>query len=253
MATTPAPTIPSTPPHERALRYQTLAAWLEEGVRAGRWDARTPLPSERDLAEQHGVSRVTARKALALLAEQGLVQRRHGSGTFASARLRDDLRTLGAFSEALRARGFTPGSHWLQRALRAGSAQECAALQLEAQATVAVLERVRLADGVPMAVECAVLRADALGDPALLQDSLYAQLRARGHAVVRAQQRIRAANASAAQAALLGVPVGQALLWVTRTGFGADGQALEWTQSWLLSSHWDYATELLAPPGQPAP
>ncbi len=237
----------------RELRYQTLAAWLEEGVRAGRWDARTPLPSERELAAQHGVSRVTARKALELLVGQGLVRRRHGSGTYASARLRDDLRTLGSFSEALRARGFTPTSLWLQRRARVGSAEECAALQLAPSARVAVLERVRLADGVPMALECAVLSAPLLGDPAALDGSLYAHLRALGQPVVRAQQRIRAANASAAQATRLGVAAGQALLWVTRTGFGTEGQALEWTQSWLLSSHWDYATELFAPPGGTTP
>lgn len=231
----------------RALRYLALAQWLEDGLRAGRWDARNPLPSERELASQHAVSRVTARKALDTLVEQGLVQRRHGSGSFATPRLRDDLRALSSFSDALRARGHTPASHWLRRERRAASAEEAMALQLPAGAAVAVLERVRLADGLPMALECTVLPAAVLGDPAALGDSLYAHLSARGQPVRRAQQRIRAVNASPQQAALLGQTSGQALLWVTRTGQGGDGRPLEWTQSWLLSSHWDFVTELMPP------
>lgn len=249
----PTEPLPFAESPERALRYQALAACLVEGLRGGRWDARTPLPSERDLAAQHGVSRVTARKALELLAAQGLVERRHGSGTYARALLRDDLRSLVAFSDSLRARGFAPASYWLQRVCRHGSAEECAALRRDAGTLVAVLERVRLADGVPMALEYTVVPAEVLGTPAGWGDALYAALRTKGVPVVRAHQRIRALNATAAQAAHLGVPLGHALLWVTRTGFGADGRPLEWTQSWLLSSHWDYATELFADPGKALP
>jgi GntR family transcriptional regulator len=234
------------PSLERQPRYQALAQWLEDGVRAGRWNAHTPLPSERDLAALHGVSRVTARKALDTLVEQGLVQRRHGSGTYACPVLRDDLRTLTSFSDALRARGYSPDSHWLRRECCTASAEVAAALQLQDDAQVVVLERVRLADGVPIALECTVLPESVLGDLAALGNSLYDHLRARGQVVVRARQRIRAANANREQAKLLGQPDGQALLWVTRTGFGADGRPLEWTQSWLVSSHWDYLTELVA-------
>ena len=61
--------------------------------------------------------RVTARKALEVLFEQGLIRRNQGSGTFITPRLEQPLSRLSSFSEMLRLKGFTPGSTWLERGI----------------------------------------------------------------------------------------------------------------------------------------
>lgn len=90
--------------------YLQLARSLEAAIHAGHWRAEEALPSEHHLSEHLGLSRVTARKALEVLLEQGLVHRIQGSGTFITPRLEQPLSRLSSFSEMLRLKGFTPSS-----------------------------------------------------------------------------------------------------------------------------------------------
>ncbi len=245
----PAPTAtkPQPAPDGSPL-YLQLARQLEQGIRDGSYRVEQALPSERMLVESLGVSRITARRAIDVLVEQGLVLRRHGSGNFIAPHIEQPVSRLTSFSQELRQRGYVPTSQWLQRELRAASASERAALGLGRGAQVAHLERLRLADGTPMAYEISVLPQAVLPQPQALQDSLYAWLQAHGHTPVRGRQHIRACNADAATARLLDVAVGAALLWVTRTAFGADGQALEYTQTWCRSDYYDFVAELTGTP-----
>lgn len=93
--------------------YLQLARKLSIAIHDNRWNAGEALPSERVLAESLGVSRITARKAIALLVEQGLIRRTQGAGSFITPRIEDPLSRLTSFSEMLRQRGFTPSSRWL--------------------------------------------------------------------------------------------------------------------------------------------
>jgi GntR family transcriptional regulator len=97
--------------------YMQLARKLTQDVRDGRYQADQALPSERTLSEQLDVSRVTARKAIDQLVEQGLVVRRRGSGNYMAPRIEQPLSNLSSFSEQLQQRGYTPNSRWLKRAI----------------------------------------------------------------------------------------------------------------------------------------
>lgn len=224
--------------------YLQLARNLEAAIHAGQWKADQALPSERSLSEDLKVSRVTARKALEVLEQQGLIRRNQGSGTFITPRLEQPLSRLSSFSEMLRSKGFTPGSQWLRREIALPTHEELIRLSLSPTAQVARLERLRKADGIVMAVELSTLPAALLPDPEAIGDSLYAHLEAIGRPVVRALQHIRAINASAEMAALVGLKPGTAMLRMTRIGYLADKTAIELTDTYCRDDYYDFVAEL---------
>jgi GntR family transcriptional regulator len=112
---------------------------------------------------------------------------------------------------------------------------------------VARLERVRMADDVPLAIERATLSAEMLPDPEAVESSLYAALSARGLRPVRAVQRISAANLGVRDAGLLEVPVGAAGLRIERISYLPNGRVVEFTRSLYRGDAYDFAAELTLP------
>jgi len=160
------------------------------------WLAGEALPSERVLSEALGVSRVTARTAIGLLVEQGLIRRSQGAGSFITPRLEDPLSRLAGFSETQRRRGFTPDSRWLSRQTVQANREEVMQLGLSPAAAVVRLCRLRLVDGTVMAVENSTLPAELIPHPEEIGESLYSYLEQHGLTLVRALQHFRAVNAS---------------------------------------------------------
>ncbi|KWZ40624.1 GntR family transcriptional regulator [Burkholderia savannae] len=224
--------------------YLQLARNLAGAIRGGAWHAGEALPSERGLSAAAGVSRITARRALALLVEQGLIRRVRGAGSFITPRVADPLSRLAGFTTKMRQRGFAPDSVWLARSLCAASRDEIARFGLSPGATVARLERLRRADGVVMAYERSTLPATCVPEPQALEGSLYDYLQSHGVEVVRASQRFRAVNASADVAQWLGLAPGAALLVITRIGYGADRRAIEATETYCRDDYYDFVAEL---------
>ena len=233
-----------SPAHDSSPLYLQLARQLEKDIRAGTYRVDQALPSERVLSESLGVSRITARKAIEVLVGQGLVLRRQGSGNFIAPRLEQPLSKLASFSEELRQRGYLPSSTWITREVAVANVAEREALGLARGARVARLERLRLADGVPMAYERSTVLLSACPRPQDLDGSLYLHLARSGLAPVRAVQHIRAVNAEPALAVPLGIAIGAALLWVSRTAYLPDGVAVEHTQSYCRSDYYDFVAEL---------
>ena len=224
--------------------YMQVARKLIADVREGRYQVDQALPSERLLSEQLDVSRVTARKAIDQLVGQGLVVRRRGSGNYVAPRIEQPLSNLSSFSEQLQQRGYRPGSQWLSRTVGVAAADEQLSLGLSPNARVARLERLRMADDIVMAYEVSVIPVTVLANPEAVGNSLYEHLAQTGHMPVRALQHIRAMNASATLAGQLGVPVGQAVLYITRVGYLESGVAVELTHSYCRSDHYDFVAEM---------
>jgi GntR family transcriptional regulator len=224
--------------------YLQLAGKLAEAIQSGWWQASEALPSERAISEALSISRVTARKALDVLLEQGLISRRHGSGTFITPRLEQPLSRLNGFSEVLQARGFKPESVWLSRERAMPTPDEVIKLGLSPNAEVSRLKRQRLADGVVMAIEISTLPVACVPDPQAVGSSLYAYLDQSGHSVVRALQHIRAINATPELAQLAGIPVGEAMLMMTRIGYDAHNIAIELTDTYCRNDYYDFVAEL---------
>src|SRR5690349_11542710 len=119
--------------------YMQIARKLSDDVRNGRYQVDQALPSERTLSELLNVSRVTARKAIDQLVDQGLVVRRRGSGNYIAPRIEQPLSRLTSFSEELHQRGFTPSSRWLARVCTAAAPDEQLSLGLSPGSRVARL------------------------------------------------------------------------------------------------------------------
>jgi GntR family transcriptional regulator len=224
--------------------YMQIARKLSDDVHNGRYQVDQALPSERALSELLNVSRVTARKAIDQLVDQGLVVRRRGSGNYIAPRIEQPLSNLTSFSEQLQQRGHIPGSRWLKRAVVVPTPDEQLSLGLSPYSKVARLERLRLADDVVMAYEVSVLPQTILNDPNAVGNSLYQYLESIGKAPARALQHIRAMNASPELALQLGVPPGQALLYITRIAYLESGEAMELTHSYCHSDHYDFVAEM---------
>lgn len=224
--------------------YMQLAHKLAQAIRDGQYHADEALPSERVLSESLNLSRVTARKAIDRLVEQGLIVRKRGSGNYIAPKLEQPLSRLTSFSEELHQRGFKPSSRWLTRSHSLAAPDEQLSLGLATGERVSRLERLRLADTVVMAYEVSVLPVSVLADPQKVEASLYEHLAAHGGAPVRALQHIRAVNADPRLASLLEVPVGQAVLFITRVGFLESGQAVELTHSYCRSDYYDFVAEM---------
>jgi len=111
------------------------------------------IPSERELMATYGVSRDTVRKAIDALVADGLLTRVHGRGTFVARPRLESRLHLASFSQDMRRRGFTPSTRLLVVALDRPPVEAARALDLDPDARAWHLERIRLADGQPIALE----------------------------------------------------------------------------------------------------
>ena len=224
--------------------YLQLAGKLAVGIHGGLWQPNEALPAERVLSEELRISRFTARRALDVLCERGILTRRHGSGTYVNPNLPRPLSQLTNFSEELRQRGFEPGSQWISRTVTLADKEETRALALPPHSMVVRLKRLRTADGAVVAVENSSIPAAYVADPHLIGESLYGYLTPLGLRPVRARQHIRAINANAEQALQVQVEPGAAMLHIKRIGYLADGTPIELTHSHLRSDRYDFVAVL---------
>jgi GntR family transcriptional regulator len=194
-----------------------------------------PLPSDAMLCEEFAVSRMTARNAVQRLAQEGLVYRVPGRGTFvAEPPVHRQAGNLLSFTEEMRRRGRVPSSRVVGREVREPRPAEASQLRLDPGAQVVAIRRVRVADDEPMAYEEAVYRA-ALAPLLLAADlehgSLHDTLVEGGHVPTQGRARLGAAAAGADDAELLGVSEGSALLVEKRVIYDQDGRPLEVCES----------------------
>ncbi|MDO9418165.1 GntR family transcriptional regulator [Pararhizobium sp.] len=227
--------------------YLKLRQSLEDAIQSGKLNHGDALPPERDLADFASISRVTVRKAVDDLVKDGLLVRRHGSGTFVVkpvSKVQQSLSRLTSFTEDMARRGFTTKSQWLERGLFHPSPGEIMTLGLPADALVARLGRLRIANDMPLAIERAAISVEFLPDPMRLDGSLYAELDKRGLRPVRAVQRISACNMKDPDATMLGVPVGSAGLSIARVSYLSTGRVVEFTSSLYRGDAYDFVAEL---------
>jgi GntR family transcriptional regulator, N-acetylglucosamine utilization regulator len=228
----------------RAPLYQQLSRALRDAISENRLTADEALPPERDLAEEFGVSRITVRKALDALVSEGLLTRRQGAGTFVAARVEKSFSKLSSFTEDMISRGRRPESVWLSRSSGAVTPEESLTLGLSPGALVYRFNRIRYADGAPMALEYSTVPGFCLPSETGVGESLYEALDKQGMRPARALQRLRAVLFTAERARLLSVSDGSPGLLIERRGFLRDGRVVEFTQSYYRGDAYDFVAEL---------
>jgi GntR family transcriptional regulator len=210
----------------RGPAHAQIEASLERALDRGALATGDRLPAERELAERFGVSRMTLRQALGALEHRGRLRRSKGryGGTFVAD---PRLELVGTFSlsDQLRDLGVAAGAQVLSARERAAEPDE----ELLGPRVLAI-ERVRLANGEPVALERGAYAADAF--PGLLDQpldgSLYQLMRRRYDDVpVRAAERLEPALARPDEAAALGIEPGAPVMLVERTAYSVTGRPLE--------------------------
>ncbi len=193
--------------------YRQLMQRLRADIAGGVYPPHSRIPSEQELCAAYQVSRVTVRKALAELTREGLLRRMQGKGTFVCApRIRQDLRDVTSFHEACRLMGSIPGTRVVSAQIVPADEETRQELLLTEDQAVEIV-RVRLADGLPVMLE--TNRFPLAYDGLLKEDltgSLYALLDVRGVEAGKGIHEISLCYATAAQARLLKIHPGDALL-----------------------------------------
>lgn len=205
------------------------------------------VPSERALAEESGVSRMTARRALDELTREGRLLREVGRGSFVARPAVNLPLHLTGFTEDMASRGITASSRVLRIAEEPADARTAESLGLTEGSPVVRLDRVRLADERPMAIERTTLDASVvpgLADADFAGRSLYRELEHRYGVLFDAgEQTIRAAIVHPEDAAELGVDEGSAVLEFVRVS-GRGGRSLERTVSTYPGDRFELSAQI---------
>jgi GntR family transcriptional regulator len=217
---------------------------IQQSIETGALESGHALPSERELATQLTLSRVTVRKAIVGLVDAGLLVQRHGAGTYVAERIVKSFSKLTGFTDDLRARGLKPRVEFLERSSGTVTPEEALALNLSPGARVVRLRRLRYAGDKPLALEDTVVPQAILRDAAAVKLSLYETLASIGCRPTRALQRLRAVALDAEPARLLALPAGSPALAIERRAFLKDGRAVEFTRSLYRGDAYDFVAEL---------
>ena len=211
------------------------------------------VPTERDLALQMQTSRTTVRQALGELVIEGRLLRRQGSGTYVAEPKITWPLYLASFTEQVRASGFKPSAEILSTKRIAATAGVAQRLHLSSRAPVYKLERLRLADNWPIAVETSWLSAARF--PGLtrlirVHGSLHAILASHyGISMQTGQESIETAPATPREAGPLRVDVGTPMLVVSRQNFDPDGAPVEFGRTWFRGDRVTLVTRLASRQG----
>lgn len=231
-------------PNQPSPLYAQLRDTIRKAIDTGRLQPRATLPPEREISSRMDISRITVRKAIADLVEEGLLVRQQGSGTYVASRVEKQFFQLSSFSEDMAARGFTVRNEWLRKDSGTITPDEALTFGLSPGSRVFRLQRVRYGDEIPMAVEYATIAGFALKSEDEIDRSLYAALEAAGNRPVRALQRMRAVMFEGEQAELLRVTERAPALFIERRGFNQAGRMVELTKSWYCGESYDFIAEI---------
>jgi len=228
--------------------YVQLARSLTQAIHEGMLQDGDYLLPQRELAEALGISRVTVRKAIESLVDQGLLTQRQGSGTIVNASenksIHKNLAVLNSFTEDMNSRGMNPSSRWVSRDLVMASPKEAMALNLSPGDRVCRFTRIRSAGDMPMAFETASIPASLIQDPYEVDESLYESLDQKNARPHRALQSITAQNCDNQIAEYLRIAPGDAVLYIERQGFDLQEKPVEFTRSYYRGDVYDFVTEL---------
>lgn len=218
--------------------WKSIADTLAAGVADGHYRPGDRLPTETELAARFGVNRHTVRRAIAALAETGLLRTRRGAGVFvASVPTEYPLGRRVRFHQNVAASGRTASRRLTLLDTRAAGTREAEALRLSPGAPVHAVEGVSLVDGQPLAVFRSVF--DAARFPGLLdhlrnEPSVTAALSRCGlDDYTRAETRLTAKIAPATMALVLELPTGAAVLRSVSVNVDANGVPVEYGTTWF--------------------
>jgi GntR family transcriptional regulator len=229
--------------------YRRIRDELKARIEAGEYQPGDRLPSELELARAYGVSRITSRQALDLLGSEGLLVRRQGMGSFVTAqRVTQPLGRLTDFVEDMAEAGLRPESKVLGFATEPATVTVAEALRVLPETLVYRLDRLRLAEGSPIALDWTWLPphfGKLLVDQDLAQRTIYNLLEQEyGIPVASGECTIGATVAGETEASVLDIPTGSPLLVFDRTSFTAGDKPVYYQERFYRADRVQYRLTL---------
>lgn len=229
--------------------YHQIARHLEQSIKQRGLKDGDLIPTEHELCETYGVSRMTVRQAVDILVKQSLLVRQKGKGTFVStAKLRQPLAALTSFTMDMLSRGLAPASRILSCEPVTASPKVCEKLGLKAGAQVIALARVRLANGVPQAYEFSHLlysQAKTILQMDLTNQSLYHVLSHEcGLHLTTARESIEVNTPSPNIFKLLEIAPHTPMFYIERLTYDEAGRAVEYVESHYRTDRFKFEVEL---------
>ena len=228
--------------------WRQVADGIERGIADGRFAAGEKLPGEMEIAETYRVNRHTVRRALATLAERGLVRAERGSGTYVETqRLAYPLRSRTRFSEIVGAGGQEPRGQLIDASEDFATREVARELGLKTGTPLIRIEALRLADRTPICVSTTWLSAERFPDAGRIFGSARSMTKLLAHYGIRdyrrASTRITAAVADATDAARLDLGLGRPVLVVDSTDVDLDGKPLVTKRSRFAAERVEFLVE----------
>jgi len=231
--------------------YYQIQQFLLEQIHSGAFRPGEAISSEQEISARFRVSRMTVRQALKSLCDQGVLYSQRGRGTFVSeAKLEKNFRNVLSFSEEMRNSGQRPSSKVLAFGIAPPDLSTAQALKIKTKDKVVSLRRLRLADGIPMAIEWSHIPLHYCPDLVEMFDprsSLYATLADRyGIHIAVTEEVAEAAIADAEEAQLLKIRKGSAVFRFLRTSYLRDGKPVEYVNSTYRGDRYRIVNRLTA-------
>lgn len=201
------------------------------------------IPAERQLAVKFGVSRMTLRQAIKTLEDEGILERRLGSGTYvASQKVQEKMSGIMSFTEITEANGQTPSSKLISYQIGQPSLSEKERLQLDAGVDVLRMERIRYADESPICYEVVTIPYYLVKNDSKenISTHLYETLDRNGYEIGRVTEHISAAIANENDARLLNARKGEALITRRQVTELADGKPFEYTRARYVAERFEF-------------
>lgn len=232
--------------------YHQLRQALLGTLEQGHWQEGDLIPTEREICDTYGVSRITVRRAINDLVREGFLVSHQGKGTFvARPKIQRQLSKLRSFSEEMEALGLRSGSRLLSLRQEPAIGDVAAALQVREGEWIWIVERLRLADDEPTIVSTSHLRLPAyvVLTPAQLhgQASLWRVLRSQGVTFARSEATIQAVEGSVRESELLEVQPGSPLLLVESIIYSDDDMPVEYIRMVSRGDRYKYTVRTSLP------
>jgi GntR family transcriptional regulator len=248
--------VPALDPDSSDPLWLQIAGLIEAEVAGGVLTRGSRLPSERELCGRLGVSRVTLRRALTHLVEEGVLESSHGRGWYVTTGvLGEPPNVLRSFTQTAAARGLEASARVLEATLVPATLDEAEELGIAPGAEIFSLRRVRLLGGAPISFDHARIShelAPGLAELDYATTSLYETLEERGVAPVRADFSVEAVPAGAEAAGLLDIEPGSPLLVTSQITFDQLDRPIELATMAYRGDRYRFRAALRRPSGQSA-
>lgn len=226
--------------------YIQIHNQIKKDIEAGVWAVGDRIPSERELALEFNVSRMTLRQAVQTLVEEGILERQVGAGTFvARKKVQEKMTGVTSFTELMEEQGKKPSSRTVSYLVTTPFLSEMERLKLKDDEKVLRMERIRYADEVPICFEVATLPYSLVKDYERNQitTSLYRTLEESGRKIGHAQQSVSAQVASERIAEYLNIKRGSAILRLRQITELGDGTPFEYVRTQYAGDKFEFYLE----------